>query len=106
MTVDQIGVIDFLGSKGDEFTLGISDHLDWENEEHAHLHILRDKINNYLGAIESGEVFQKFPDGRGKNISINVYGKYPLSDAAAKFYEFTSKTVGDAGYQLQFILSP
>jgi hypothetical protein len=51
-------------------------------DEDEHLWLLQDKINKYLGAIESGELYQKCPKAVGKQIIIDLAPKYPLSKKA------------------------
>ncbi len=89
MSIEQRKVIDFVGvdEKANEVVLTISDHLDWDDPKSNHLFLLQDKINDYLAFIESGELLKKYPDSKGRNPVIQVYGQYPLNDVAKKFYE-------------------
>lgn len=60
MTIEQDDVIDLTGlnhAKG-EVELIICDHLPWDVGEGEHLLLLRNKLNAYLYAIESGQVRQ------------------------------------------------
>ncbi|GEM_PF-216555 len=77
-------VVDFIvGSERDpEIRLVIADHLPWDIEEAEHLWLLQCKINKYLGFIESGEIYEKWPAARGKHLVIDLAPKYPLSDRA------------------------
>lgn len=87
------------------FRLGISDHLNWnENESGEHLRMLQEKINAYLAFIEGGQLYEDQPSAKGRNISIQVYGKYPLSGAAKEFYTKAQKIVSEAGFDLEFKL--
>jgi hypothetical protein len=53
MAVDDKNVIDLVSiSPEGKVVLTISDHLEW-NTENDHLLILQDKINLYLGVLES-----------------------------------------------------
>lgn len=106
MTVIEKKKIDFMGSEKDtgNILLGISDHLDWTESPEEHLMHLQEKLNNYLAFIESGELFENNPSAKGKNIIIEVYGKYALSEVAEKFYEGASEKIKKAGFDLKFVL--
>ncbi|MBC6110685.1 DUF6572 domain-containing protein [Pedobacter fastidiosus] len=63
MSVIQVDKIDFIGIDGKtkKVALTISDHLDWD-DEYYHLSVLQEKINAYLRFIESGEIYDVYPD--------------------------------------------
>jgi hypothetical protein len=72
MSVDQPDVVDIISaSKSGEIVLSISDHLDW-TDTHGHLLVLQEKINRYLSFLESGEVYQRYPDAPGRKMTIKV----------------------------------
>ena len=106
MTVDQTNKIDFvhIDPDSDDAYLTISDHLDWK-EEDEHIWVLQEKINAYLLFIESGELRERFPQAEGKDVTIRVFGKYPISQKAKEFYEVTKNTVKNAGFNLTFEVS-
>ena len=55
MSVVDRNIIDFAYSENEEVILCISDHLTWENDVlKAHWEILQDKLNDYMGFIQSG----------------------------------------------------
>jgi len=49
--------------------------------------ILQEKINAYLGFIESGEIYQSYPKAAGRDIAIQVVRKYPMNSEAEAFAE-------------------
>ena len=59
-TVRDSQVIDTLmfSREGSEIVLGLSDDLDWE-DENEHIFSMQEKLNAYLRYIESGEVFDE-----------------------------------------------
>jgi hypothetical protein len=63
MTIEQADVIDIatIDHASGDLWLTISDHLPWGEIEGEHLVLLQNKLNAYLGAIESGEIFSKVP---------------------------------------------
>ena len=104
MTVEQANVIDFasIDRASDDLWLTISDHLPWEEMEGEHLVLLQNKLNAYLGAIESGEIFSKVPAARGRNIVIDIFAKFPPSPTANLFLQKARAFIEDAGFRLQY----
>jgi hypothetical protein len=104
MSVEELRKIDFTGfdPKTGAVLLVVSDHLDWDEHEGEHLLILQDKLNAYLGVIETGQLYTEYPKAIGRKIVIKVMGKYPLSEEANKFYRLAGKYIEDAGFSLQF----
>ncbi|HPK29581.1 MAG TPA: hypothetical protein PK979_00885 [Bacteroidales bacterium] len=70
MSVENRMIIDFISEKEDNVILTISDHLEWD-EENEHIFLLQEKINDYLIAIESGQL--------NKNIQIRLVRKLLLA---------------------------
>src|SRR5690242_14956767 len=88
MTIYQTDVVDYtaINPKTDEVMLIITDHLGWADEEKPeHMYLLQEKINKYLAFIESGEILEKYPKARGRQIVIRVAMMHPLSDEGARF---------------------
>ena len=78
---DNLNVIDFVGNDDEHVACIISDALDW-SDELGHLCLLREKVNNYVAFIESGQVFENHPEREGKRIKIQLMsrcGDYPES---------------------------
>jgi hypothetical protein len=95
-TIDSIGI----SKNGEKVTLAISDHLNWDNEC-EHLIIFQDKLNTYLRFLESGEVYETYPQAKGKQLEIMIYAKYELSEKAEEFLDFARRKVAEAGYSLE-----
>lgn len=108
MSILQQSTIDFasIDKASGELWLTISDHLPWGDDESAHLILLQGKLNAYLRFIESGEVFKKMPDAKGRHVVINLVGKFPLSQTASFFLENAKLAVKGTGFRLQFSLLP
>jgi Family of unknown function (DUF6572) len=102
MSVDQSQVIDIVSKdrKG-SLVLSISDHLDWENTK-EHLHLLQEKINTYLRFLDSGEVFEKYPDSRGRPIEIEIIFHYQPTMEARSFLAKVKPIVEGSGYGFRF----
>jgi hypothetical protein len=107
MTVEQRKSIDMMGRSRNaaEYILGISDHLDWSDPD-KHLLALQEKINDYVAAVESGELAEKAPESKNCRIIICVYGKYPLPERALAMYSRARATIREADFELEFVLSP
>jgi hypothetical protein len=103
MTIEQGDVIDFssIDKTSGDLWLTISDHLPWEEIEGEHLVLLQNKLNAYLRFIESGEIFGEIPGARGRNIVINIAGKFPMTKMANLFFQKARATIEAAGFRLQ-----
>ncbi len=99
MSVEQRKVVDCVGiGRADgRAILTISDHLPWL-PDNVHLLVLQNKINDYLAFIESGEIYESYPQARGREIEIQVMCKHPPSGDAARFLELAGETVRRAGF--------
>ena len=106
MSIEQAYTVDFVSIDDDSgrVFLTISDHLDWDHNEGAHLLMLQDKINSYLKFIESGEINKKFPQARGRKVTINVVAQFPLSKQASFFFQRAKAAIENAGFALEFKL--
>ena len=67
--------------------------------------MLQEKLNYYLGILESGELYEKFPETLNYKIIIEVDGLYPLSKDALEFYEKAKSAIKGFGFELTFRLS-
>lgn len=106
MTIDQTGVIDFIGRdrESGHIALTISDHLSWQGNEDEHLWLLQEKLNSYLTFIETGQIHEQMPGFESAAIVITIVGKYPLSEKAQRFFQQAGQTVAEAGFKLEFSL--
>ncbi|MBF0276942.1 MAG: hypothetical protein HQM13_04095 [SAR324 cluster bacterium] len=87
MTIEQRNNIDFISTDSDDGSviLSISDHLAWD-EKNAHLMMLQEKVNEYLKYIESEEIYNSYPDAKGKPIKIIVFLKHDPTDLVKEFF--------------------
>lgn len=102
MSVDQPKVIDFIGvdKASGGVTLTISDHLDWNNSR-DHQVVLQDKINWYLAFIESGEIFESYPDAKGRSVTIKVVFKHNPDLEGWRFLTRAKDVIESAGFSLR-----
>ncbi|QIK63242.1 hypothetical protein G7068_08555 [Leucobacter viscericola] len=96
MSVAEPDVIDGagIGSQG-ELRLLITDHLPWdgfEDFEYEHLELLQNKINAYLGYIESRQFEQNFPERHFERFVIEVAFQHEPTAACTKFLAVARET--------------
>ncbi len=101
MAVDNPNIIDVIGTDQTtgEVVLTISDHLEWD-DRNEHLLILQEKINRYIGFIETGELREKYPEAEGQPIRVDVVYKYPPGEDGDRFLRLASETFEKAGWSL------
>ena len=97
MSIEDLETVDFIGIENNEkVVLTISDHLEWDQE---HLLLLQEKLNLYLSFIESGEIFESYPDAKGKAVKINVVCKHQPTEEALAFMGNVSSVISQAGFE-------
>lgn len=106
MSIEQADIVDFvtIDPTSGDVLLTISDHLGWDQEEEHHLVLLQGKLNAYLRFIESGEIFDKFPDTRGRKVVIQLVSKFQMSKKANQFFECARIAIEGAGFRMTFEL--
>ncbi len=102
MAIDDLKVIDFVSiDLNGNVVLTISDHLEWD-ANNEHLIILQDKINAYINSIESGDLYKKYPDSRGRSIVINLMAKMAPNKEGKMFIKKTKEFLKSEGYDFSF----
>ena len=81
-TIDAIGIDTVSG----DVVLNISDHLDW-GEEASHLKALEEKVNAYLGYLESGQLIEDMPEAKGRRPMISIYHQFVPTETAKQLLE-------------------
>ncbi|MFS8146339.1 DUF6572 domain-containing protein [Rhizobium sp. BR 249] len=106
MSVDQTDVVDAIGIDNvtGEVVLTITDHLDWTGNEGKHFLLLQEKLNTYLGFVESGEILETYPNAKDRAILIDIVGKYQLNEQAQAFYAQVAQIVEGAGIKFRYRL--
>jgi len=104
MSVEDLKTIDCIGIPIDaphEVNLGISDHLDWDVSFDEHLYMLQEKINTYLGFIESGEIYQSFPPPTQTTKKvIEIFFKHQPPSRANPFLNHVTDYLKELGIEL------
>ncbi|MEP7015056.1 MAG: DUF6572 domain-containing protein [Verrucomicrobiota bacterium] len=91
-------VVDFAGVRraDSRCVLTLSDHLRWDDPDQVSQ--LQDKLNEYLAFIESGEIYQTYPDAREREIEIQDVCKHlPTEGDGIPFIEHASEEIRRAG---------
>jgi hypothetical protein len=103
MAVDNPDVVDAIGTERatDIVVLTISDHLEWDSDN-QHLEALQEKINKYLEFIQSGQLFESYPQAVGKSLRIDVICKYPPTRAAKRFLTAAQEVIKRAGWSFSW----
>jgi hypothetical protein len=100
MSVIDFEQFDFISIHKDGYAvLTISDHLEWDKDG-EHLYALQTKINNYLEAIESGQLVAQYPDAEGKSIVIQIIAQFRPDKKGYDFLRAAKETLHSAGYDL------
>jgi hypothetical protein len=103
MSIVDTGTIDAMGidKVSGDVVLNISDHLDW-CEETSHLRALDDKVNAYLGYLESGQIVEDMPEAKGRRPMIAVYLQFVPPDTAKKVLKGLQSTLDSHGIGFTF----
>ena len=99
MSIEQTDVVDIISTDrmSGQVVLTISDHLDWSNST-KHQVLLQAKLNRYLAFVESGEIFQNYPDARGRRVVFRLVFQFPPDEDARAFLAKVREIVESAGF--------
>jgi hypothetical protein len=105
MSIEKTDKIDLLGLNKEtgNIELAIIDPLSWNNTDY-HLQLLQDKVNAYLSFIESGEIYDVYPEANNHKFKIIVYINYQPNEFGNNFIRKLGKILSDAGYGFQLKL--
>lgn len=107
MALDKTNVIDFVSVKEDsaKVWLTIADDLDWQ-DENKHIFLLQEKINSYLTFIENGELYRAYPEANGRDLTIEIYARFPIPEMGEKFMKKVNAVITGAGYGFSYKYHP
>ena len=102
MSIEQTDVVDIVSTDRTtgQVVLTISDHLDWSDST-AHQRLLQNKLNRYLGFVESGEILQSYPDAKDRLIAFKVVFQFPPDEAGRAFLAKVRPIIESAGFSLR-----
>ncbi|MFJ9451185.1 DUF6572 domain-containing protein [Herbaspirillum sp. NPDC101397] len=101
MTIENSSVIDAAGidKETGSVVLSIFAHMPWDRES---LLLLEEKINRYLGFIESGEIFEAYPAAQGRPRVIEIYCHFRPTDETLRFLDAAFLVAKEYGSALQY----
>jgi allantoicase len=104
MSIDEPSVIDFVSVDDlGNVHLTISDHLDWAATK-KHLMLLQEKINMYCRYVETGQLYDEYPQTRDRRPTIEVvFFHTPVADAELFLHKVKS-TLEQEGFLFSWSL--
>ena len=101
MSINKKDAIDVISTSPEgRVTLTISDHNTWD--ETWHLQLLQNKINSYLQFIESGQIFEDYPNAGGRELIIETVMQFEPNEEGISFLEKAKEIVIKAGIGFQW----
>ncbi|NML56733.1 DUF6572 domain-containing protein [Chryseobacterium cheonjiense] len=100
MSVENSSVIDLISTKDNIVTLTISDHLEWDAENHFEL--LEAKLNSYIDVLDNQSIYELYPDSVGKELAIRVVFKYKPDKEGEKFLNSISEIFETLPYNFSY----
>jgi hypothetical protein len=102
MSIEEANVVDFIGTENvtGKVVLTVSDHLDW-SDIGMHLSKLQEKMNAYIRFVEGGELLQRYPDAKQRQIVLSVICKYKFPPEGQVFLDKVRPTLEAVGLELR-----
>lgn len=107
MAIDKFDQIDAVGiEKNSDFAvLTILDAWDWQ-DEHKHLSALQSKLNGYLKFVESGQIWVSYPDAAGRQLVIDVIGRFPIPQIGIELLRRASEVSSPLNVKIRYRHQP
>jgi hypothetical protein len=101
MSIEYRKIIDAISTRkdGSVVVLSISDHLGWE-DTNSHLEMLQEKLNDYIEFIEGGQIYEAYPNAKGKQLIIEIVSQYDYTLAGLQFIERARPIIQSIGAEL------
>ena len=96
MALEEANKVDGIGIENDTgfVVLTIADAWDWQDEQ-KHLKALQSKLNAYVNFVESGQIWEAYPNSVGRQVVIDIVTRFPLPKAGADFLERVASICAD-----------
>ena len=107
MSVLETDMVDYVYLDEDDQSpvLVVSDPLTWKPpEDEDHLEALREKLNNQIAFVETGQIKGVWPGYCGGIVRVEVVARHALNRAAEEFYDLAGKVMSQANMELKFQL--
>ena len=103
MSIDNAKVVDAIGTdrQSNEAVLTVIDHLSWADLL-THTRLLAEKLNRYFGFVESGEIYENYPEARGRALRIDIVCRYEPTESATSYLEKAKSVAGEYGCALSW----
>ena len=107
MAIDEPDKIDAVGiEQGSDFAaLTILDAWDWQDER-KHLLVLQAKLNAYFRFVESGQIWRAYPEAVGRQLVIDVIGRFPLPQIGIDFLHRASEACSVLDIKIRYRHQP
>lgn len=110
MSIEDVNKIDIFtltdeGIFPPQAIMVITDHLDWVIDVKEHLFKLQEKINSYIAAVESEEIYNHFPNARGRNIVFKIFFQHAMPEESVEFLAKVKDVLSPMNIQLQYEMS-
>jgi len=107
MSLDNPEIVDAVGieSASDFVALTITDSWDWKDEA-GHLLALQTKLNAYFRFVESGQIWEAYPDAAGRQIVIDIIGKYPFPASEVELLKRASAACASLEIRIRYRFIP
>ena len=81
------------------------DYLEWtgqEKDDNEHMWLMQEKINSYIEAVESGEIFDIKPEVKNKEIKIKIVSRHCINEKGKNFLLQVSDVLNSINIELVF----
>jgi hypothetical protein len=103
MALNKTDSVDFVGiERNSEFAvLTIADELDWQ-DECKHLLALQAKLNAYFRFVESGQIWESYPEASGRQLVIDVIARFPIPQKGIDLLTRASDACAALGLKIRY----
>jgi hypothetical protein len=108
MGLDKALVVDAAGIEKPSgyMVLSIIDSWAWDEGEVAHILALQEKLNAYLEFVESGQIWESYPDARSSRIVIELISPFTPPERAQELLEEAARVSAIIGIAIRSRVSP
>jgi hypothetical protein len=102
MALETPDKVDAIGIENDSglAVLTVVDAWDWQHEK-EHLVALKAKLNAYVNFVESGQIWEAYPDAADRHVVIDVVGRFPMPQAGVELLRSVSEACTDIGIKIR-----
>ncbi|WP_175811887.1 DUF6572 domain-containing protein [Burkholderia contaminans] len=102
MSLQKSDVIDAIGTETESgsIVMSIIDSWGWDSPD-DHLNALQNKLNCYFDFVESGQIFESYPEAKGRNLRIDIVEKFAPPESVEYFFERTVSVAAKLGITIK-----